>query len=165
MSDERAWNPMSQQYEPEAPALVEFLLTRIAEDERLAQRAAGRSAGFAWHGDWSSGDVRVRQMVTQFNPARVLAECEAKRRIIEWHKAWPVLVETPPTFDQGDGESYDYERGDVSSMTLRMSQRIAWATEQQYREKFGSEPPTGPVLRLLALPYADHHDFQEGWRS
>jgi hypothetical protein len=132
--------------------LTDFLLARIAEDQAWAERASEE-----WGNPYAETEDR-------FDTVRVLAECESKRRIIEWHKKWPVLVEEPPTFEQDDAEGYDYARGDMSSMTMRMSQRIAWTTEQRYRETFGSEPPTGPVLRLLALPYADHPDYRDEWR-
>jgi hypothetical protein len=118
-------------------------------------------------GTWRSLDI-CREIeeahVVRWAPARVLAECEAKRRIIEFHQSWPVLVETPPTFDQGNAEGHDLALGELSSMTLRLSQRIAWMTEQEYRNRFGSEPPTGPMLRALALPYADHPDYRPEWR-
>lgn len=47
--------------------LAEFLLARIAEDEQRAERSYGEPP---WHSrGWS--------------PQRVLAECDAKRRIVE----------------------------------------------------------------------------------
>ena len=113
--------------------LTEFLLARIAEDEAAANVAHRES------------------------PARVLAECEAKRRIVEFHKSWPVLVQTPVTFEPVDGT-------DPGHYTFRATQQIAWTTEQEYRERFGDEPPAGPVLRHLAAVYADHPDYREEWR-
>lgn len=47
--------------------LTTFLLARIAEDEALARLEVGRR------------DVILRG---PFDPARILAECEAKRRIV-----------------------------------------------------------------------------------
>lgn len=35
---------------------------------------------------------------------------------------------------------------------------------QEYRAKFGDEPPTTPVLRALAPPYADHPDYRDEWK-
>jgi hypothetical protein len=49
--------------------LTEFLLARIAEDERAA------------NADWSN---------LGYDPARVLAECEAKRRILDLHRSGEV---------------------------------------------------------------------------
>lgn len=122
--------------------LADFLLARIAEDH------ADAMSGWRWKA-LPAGEYERLQ-------ARALAECEAKRRIVEWHKNWPVLVETPPQLEPG---------ADPHAMTMRMTQQIMWTTEQEYRGRFGSEPPTGPILRFLALPYADHRDFREEWRT
>ena len=94
--------------------------------------------------------------IARHDPARVLAECEAKRRIVELHELWPVLVERQPTFEP--------IAGDLQSLTFRASQQIAWLTEQEYRSKFGDEPPTAPMLAALATVYADHPDYDESWR-
>lgn len=126
--------------------LTEFLLARIAD---TIAEAGYAQAELVTAGEDQRG-LPYRLL------GQLLAECEAKRRIIEWHKAWPVLAETEPTFEQ-DGD-------DPQSTTLRMSKQIAWLTEQEYRKRFGVEPPTGPILRLLALPYADHPEYQEEWR-
>ncbi len=81
--------------------LAEFLLARIAEDEAAA-RAAQFSNG-RWHrtGEWARATAVARDFgpdvvlersgtlawddnehIARHDPARVLAECEAKRRII-----------------------------------------------------------------------------------
>ncbi len=56
--------------------LDEFLLARIAEDEVVAKDVPGTydEKGLSWWGEY--GHLSV-------SPARVLAECEAKRRIVE----------------------------------------------------------------------------------
>ena len=129
--------------------VVEFLLARIAEDEAMYRDVAGCYVGEAWAPFGWGHEIDL-------NAERGLAECEAKRRIIEWHQAWPILVDAPAGFDA-------YAEG-LQSATLRMTRHIAWMTEQEYRDRFGSEPPTGPVLRLLALPYAGHPDYRQEWR-
>jgi hypothetical protein len=97
--------------------LTEFLLARIAEDEAEAPeyhlvtcRAIG-SPCFCAH------------------PARVLAECEATRRIVDVH---------PP----------DHLEPDIC------------ATCASHAEGYPCR-----TLLFLALPYADHPDFDEEWRS
>lgn len=79
--------------------LSEFLLARIAEDEDAARRAAfGYGAGWASERDdvedWSvvhadgqrdmvgCEDRDVTRHIARHDPARILAECDAKRRII-----------------------------------------------------------------------------------
>lgn len=56
--------------------LVEFLLSRIAEDEDAAGRARSHNGGGAFAND-NYGCLLVQ-------PERVLAECAAKRDLIEW---------------------------------------------------------------------------------
>lgn len=80
--------------------LTEFLLARIAEDEAVARGAIeghpARSA--SWWDDQDDEDGPMPSLgidgscslqqalhIARFDPARVLAECEAKRRIVEWH--------------------------------------------------------------------------------
>jgi hypothetical protein len=87
------------------PTLPGFLLARIAEDE-----ARARALDAAYEADEVRPPGRLVNLFALVVPARVLAECEAKRRIVE----------------QVNGMEY--------------------------------------VLRLLALPYADHEDYRPEWR-
>ena len=59
--------------------LTEFLLARIDDDERIANSASGILTGPAQlgHDLWNFGDQRL-----EVTKRRVLAECEAKRRIV-----------------------------------------------------------------------------------
>ena len=116
--------------------LVEFLLARIAEDERVAQEAT--------LAPWVVGSLEVDRYVVatadlyepgrdgaiiaeivealedgdhiwRWQPTRVLAECEAKRRIVE-------------------------------------------------QEGWGYGHIEQAVLKILVLPYADHPDCREEWK-
>jgi hypothetical protein len=140
--------------------LTEFLFERFAEDEVVAQNAlvlyAPGSSGYADH----------------YNPARVLAECEKNRRIVALHESWPTLVETPLETEITDDTSTDpapftfpsLERGyGVDGYMIRVSKQIAWLTTREYVARFGTDPPTAPILALLALPYADHPDCLPEW--
>ena len=61
--------------------ITEFLLARIAEDEAAAEaKDADRES---WGNPYAEGPTIEFEM--RFDPARVLAECEAKRRIVEFH--------------------------------------------------------------------------------
>jgi hypothetical protein len=91
--------------------LTEFLLARIAEDEAAARLAIpprwddaestphwrhdGNPSGAFMAGQMVIGQAsswrevdqdggRFARHIVRWDPARVLAECEAKRRIIEW---------------------------------------------------------------------------------
>jgi hypothetical protein len=87
-----SWNPMKQA--PEPATLADFLLARVAEDEAAAGDAfyegqhwyAEEEGVSRWPGDdtvWDADRKRDAQHVVRWQPARVLAECEAKRRIVE----------------------------------------------------------------------------------
>jgi len=154
--------------------ITEFLEARIAEDEAVARDASqGRweviprgdqptvqEAGIdAWLAITSSDPGRPKDAnakhIARHDPARVLAECKAKRVIIEQHKDWPVLVERKPEFTEAGN--------DLHSMTYRVTQEMVWLTEQEYVKKFGVEAPTTNMIRALAAVYADHPDYQQEW--
>jgi hypothetical protein len=86
--------------------LTEFLLARIAEDEAVAEHTGGSQKRWEkepypggdygyrmrfpssthisdWSRDVGSGYFPVTEHIARHDPARVLAECEAKRRIVE----------------------------------------------------------------------------------
>lgn len=78
------------------PDLTEFLLARIAEDEESARACGGSAWRYQlWNGEDRVIDVDDQEVVAVFDldmdamhaarwtPARVLAECETKRRIVE----------------------------------------------------------------------------------
>jgi hypothetical protein len=71
------------------PSLADFLLARIAEDETQARELVpGRvdPENARWHTEslaMASLDDRQRRYVVKWAPPRVLAECEARRRIVE----------------------------------------------------------------------------------
>jgi hypothetical protein len=112
--------------------LVEFLLARIADDEAHARNAFGEhnDVGPEWTEIWSgavelggnqtdgpelllTNDSQVSRHIERWDPARVLAECVSKRRLIQL----------------GEKDSY-------------------W----------------DDVLRILAIPYTEHEDFNPDWR-
>lgn len=154
MSD-GAWNPMAQRYRPTMPVitLAAFLLARIAEDEVNAHAATAA----AWthervYDDVWSVDLHIAREafgvgedcrmpayvathIIRQSPQKTLAECEAKRRIVE-------LADDATGLDiQVDGE-------------FRVGTRDTTV-----------EPYCGDLILLaLALPYADHPDWREEWR-
>ncbi len=75
--------------------LVAFLAARLDEDEQAAQSAVDELAN--WGGPWLAiaDDIAKRahfdadeigEHIARWDPARVLAEVEAKRRIIDEHE-------------------------------------------------------------------------------
>lgn len=63
--------------------IADFLLARFAEDEAAARSGQAARLPF-WVGQvmGRSGSRSAPDYVNHFNPARLLAECEAKRRIV-----------------------------------------------------------------------------------
>lgn len=133
-------------------ALVQFLRDRLDEDEQVARAVEDRSA--PWDGQWvADGDDAARTFnghvlfyghngplkpglvdhVVRHDPARVLAEVEAKRRVLD-----TIVPRMNEMDDQIDGE---------------------WG--------LGNGPDeyeSTALLRLLALPYADHEAYSEDWK-
>ena len=73
--------------------ITEFLEARIAEDEKAARRALGKAQYDGNYGDTAAEEVigmgynegcrrRGMRHFERWMPARVLAECEAKRRVV-----------------------------------------------------------------------------------
>jgi hypothetical protein len=151
--------------------ITEFLEARLSEDEVWARAASAMMSGPTWEDDGtsvSSGEdtfwvdglyVRspedVSAHIARHDPARVLAECAAKRAVLKQHEDWPVLVERTPTGG--------IEADDIQSMTFRMVKEIAWLTEREYVKRFGTEPPTTPMVKALAAVYASHEDYRQEW--
>lgn len=102
--------------------LTEFLLARIAEDLAVATELQSWNADGIASGMDCLTSAEFRH-IEHFDAERVLAECEAKRRIIDRYEN--------TTFDDWAEPDREYER---------------W------------------ILPLLALPYADHPDYEEPWR-
>ncbi|MPZ27529.1 MAG: hypothetical protein GEV12_14250 [Micromonosporaceae bacterium] len=126
--------------------LVEFLRARLDEDEQVATEALrgypsdDPASAAPWRAEYHRvmqwprgrphsevqlvvqaqwGDVHATRHIARHDPARVLAEVDARRRIIDGPNGG------------GGPESHD-----------------EWVE----------------TLRLLALPYADHDDYDPAWR-
>ena len=116
--------------------LVEFLEARIAEDETGARQAIELRQAHPHDGERKiAGDVAESDW--EFTPQRLLAECEAKRRIIAAH---------------------DY--GWVSLAPGKPEERVCdtCATSGTW------DPWPCPTLRALAAPFSSHPDFDPAWR-
>lgn len=142
--------------------LADFLLARIAEDEAVALEAGETK----WH-DYRRGWVRAVDIDDEWELAetsdredgaggrveasvrRVLAECAAKRRIVEEHaeRTWIRVL--------GD---------DSSREGLGTCAACAVWDEGDYDGPPAVEWPC-PTLRALASVYADHPEFRAEWAS
>lgn len=129
--------------------LTEFLEARIGEDEQAAsasqtqhwEEAEGTGAMIlSEHAEtvvYDEGRPSSEEAahMARWDPARVLAVCEAKRRILD------LAAEADDI--QGD---------------LEMELPGSWTTRRR-------RPSIGDRIRMaLALPYADHPDYRDEWR-
>jgi hypothetical protein len=146
-----------------------FISARLNEDEQPARTATGGPwrvdsedyaeailstadpsvtvvGGSRWGGEASVFESTEDAVhIARHHPARVLAEVEAKRSIVIWHRA----VQTD-RFIHPDGSS---------AGTLEVCHTCdANSTDADW--------PDFPCLTLcyLALPYASHPDYREEWR-
>lgn len=111
--------------------LSEWLLAQIAEDEAVALHSRGiggsgwapGSGGIYWS-DSESGELHI-------DPARVLAECEAKRRIVELRERAAREAADPPE----GAEMLTVSRVSALNETLR-TLALPYADRPGYREEW-----------------------------
>lgn len=118
--------------------ITEFLEARITEDERVAKQEDEDYADTTLLPTYDSAHQ------ARWHTARVLAECAAKRAIIEQHK--------PVDYSALGMDSPN--ACEICGVELRMG-------DWDYIE--GSFPCL--TLKALAAVYKDHPDFQEAWAA
>ena len=121
--------------------LAEFLLARITEDEAIADRAEELPGSHRGHPAataplWTVSEPPRGDVCA--TPGRIRAEDDAKRRIVELHRP-------------------------------RNSSRDRYFCCRECDVQYGDSDSTTPnvwcrTLKRLALPYADHPDYDEAWR-
>ena len=122
----------------QVPDLDQFLLARIAEDKRIAADAAAARGRQDWDVGGTGPPEPAAEHVARHDPARVLAECAAKRRLVmacrDSRPDLHFLGARPP--GMADFPLTPSDQHQLAALTLA----------------------------LLALPYADHHDYRQDWR-
>jgi hypothetical protein len=147
--------------------LPDFLRARLQDDEDYARNAYGNhnDAGPHWYEQWSgalnigededlvsTNDSAISRHMERHDPARVLAEVEAKRRLLddllaEKHQVVEDCWYTcPAATEEHDGDETCNENVQMGRCNCGRDDRI------------------GRRLRLLALPYAAHPDYRAEWR-
>lgn len=122
--------------------ITDFLLARIAEDEARARDVR---------------DPQLRHIVWSIEAGttvedHVLAECEAKRRIMEAVSGWQ--HETVEDCWYSCAATYGTE---VEDACCNDSAGTECDCGLDYRK--------AQILGPLALPYADHADYREEWQQ
>jgi hypothetical protein len=138
--------------------LSEFLMARIAEDEAVANAVKDigshswsvsvvpKPLGFDAQTTATTDKARTA-LARHFDPARILAECDATRLIMAIHCAYVPIGD--PTYSP-DWLSTDWCVG---------------CRYNSYEEIVTKHIDDCPILRALALPFASHADFRDEWNS
>ena len=116
--------------------ITEFLEARISEDEEVARAASHQKVAGPFHGNWHHDSLHLSSMervdaihVARHDPARVLAECAAKRAIIALHDyEW-----MGPDDAAGKGCEHDYE--DWPCPTIRAIAAV-YAHHPDYKQEW-----------------------------
>ena len=148
---------MTTQPQPERTDLAAWLLAQIAEDERVAREAIEPAQMHPW-GDTTLPQVAVSDVpdevrgylggtwgehFARHDPARVLADCAAKRKIVEAHSR----------AGGAEDATYPESANDCKS--------CGWGDNWEVVE-YGVVYPC-LTLRLLAVPYADRPGYNPAW--
>lgn len=144
---------------------VAYLRARFDEEEALARGAAGYESRVYWDHALAARHLRAPSVehYDTWTPGRVMAEIKAKRAILDFHDAWPVLTTSEPKPElRGPAEITPDSLGRLS---FHVRETIDWLTTRQYIERFGVEPPTSAVIRAMLQVYADRDDFHPEWRD
>jgi hypothetical protein len=154
--------------------LTEFLLARIAEDRGIALAATqgpweARPYWFESSGHsyatipgviYEEIDAEDGVHIARWDPARVLAECEAKRRMIE-----DLVAESAEHWGPRESPEREWEWcPKVRTREFCAHTDLEWGPDAPC--ECGAEWPAYkqvPLLRYFTLPYADHPDFREEW--
>lgn len=78
-------------------------------------------------------------------------------KVLQWHENWPTLVEGPLEFE--DIKSTEYP----NNIAMAISRKMEWLTQEEFRRRFGEEPPTAPLLRDMAMMFSKHPDYNPEW--
>lgn len=141
--------------------LTDFLLARIAEDEATAHAAIQPDRpGQRWR--WFNPETDV--------PCRLDGEYEAvSLRTVEEFKVPHSVVGALPAFIIRDTESDSDNTGALRHIARWDPSRVLAECEAKRRivsmgSEWLDEDSGGELLKLLALPYAYHPDYQQEWR-
>ncbi|MFI7408745.1 DUF6221 family protein [Streptomyces sp. NPDC049627] len=142
--------------------LVVFLRARLDEDEEIARKATARQpGGETWMYDGTGvragSDLKVAwpqvpviaEHIARHDPARVLAEIDAKRQVIA---PYAVALEERESVRARMRKVLDSDQDEFMRLHRQESELIETARV------------LAPAVQALALPYADHTDYREDWR-
>jgi hypothetical protein len=77
--------------------------------------------------------------------------------ILDLHKKWPILVKQTPE------PAVVYDQLSADQIIATMVHKINWLTQEEYLDRFGTEPPTDPILDSIARIWRSHEDYDPAW--
>ncbi|MGZ4621477.1 MAG: DUF6221 family protein [Blastococcus sp.] len=97
--------------------------------------------------------------IARWDPARVLAECAAKRRIVEIESRWRrtkdiVVTSSGPDYDARMRVTWDKGGGHLEHEIM---------PSKEFQDRFTEPSPPSEILRLLAQPYRDRDGYDASW--
>jgi hypothetical protein len=132
--------------------LVQFLRDRLDEEQREAEAALKRTTTTRRmiQGQWVEDTVQPPEWRrSAWSPARVLAEVDAKRQVLAAYMD-AVLVRDQATEWALNKSPIVVDPGSETFERWSLARDAALVLD--------------PVIRLLAVPYADHPDYRDEWR-
>lgn len=116
-------------------SITEFLEARIAEDEDLARKVIATVAPDEWENPTKWGNFYAEDIAfwDSMTPHRILAECAAKRAIVEYFSLEAEQLEDPRKRQRASDMEWNLMRAG------------------------------GDTLRALAAVYKDHPDYRQEW--
>ncbi|RSD21988.1 DUF6221 family protein [Amycolatopsis eburnea] len=143
--------------------LVTWLRAQIDEDEREQAYLVGRvgraladadletyPGAYEARKEYYDGLAETALKAAGSDPARVLPEVEAKRKIIE-------------AYERVSGEQRVDERALMTALKAGALRDIP-QRQEAHRDTLGRRRGLELAVRLLALPYADRPGYLEAWR-
>lgn len=139
------WEPPSGESFPQSD---ESLMSTVADDEGGYTSVL---VGWGYDASGIEGRNEDRAHITRYQPARALAECAAKRRIVKLHKFGPGYRQRQPwepEWPQPEyvrevcGECYEWDEDDDCA-----SNAVAPCA----------------TIRTMAQVYSDHPDYRQDW--
>ena len=70
---------------------------------------------------------------------------------------WPVMTQEKPELEQI--RTVD----DFHTVAYQLRQNIEWHTRDSYKQRFGMDAPTNPIVISFAKIWKDHPDFKPEW--
>lgn len=129
--------------------MIEFLLARIAERELLARDLAHQAGGGLPLVTLNGGGTLLQELI---DPARILADCKAKRALIA-HETRMRRIDNDAPYTEMDPDRIRLVTGEV----------LEGAEYSEFIEKWSQPIIDTPILRILASVDADHPDYRPEW--